>query len=82
MKVLCRVARRPVTVRHESRPVDGPGSPDTSTRRCWTVACRAELRHQDYFVYGPPAMVVTVSQLLRARGIAAHRIHTEQFDVA
>jgi predicted ferric reductase len=39
-------------------------------------------RHHEYFICGPPAMVIAVSQLLRQRGIRAQRIHTEQFDVA
>jgi predicted ferric reductase len=38
-------------------------------------------RHHDYFVCGPPGMVVAVGRQLRERGIAAKRIHTEQFDV-
>jgi predicted ferric reductase len=38
-------------------------------------------RHRDYYVCGPPRMVVAVGQLLRARGIAPRRIHTEQFEV-
>ena len=38
-------------------------------------------RHHDYFVSGPPSLVVTVGRHLRRRGIPAQRIHTEQFEV-
>jgi 3-phenylpropionate/trans-cinnamate dioxygenase ferredoxin reductase subunit len=38
-------------------------------------------RHHDYFLCGPPQMVVAVARQLRERGIAAKRIHTEQFEV-
>jgi ferredoxin-NADP reductase len=38
-------------------------------------------RHHDYYVCGPPAMVVAVGRQLRERGISTKRIHTEQFDV-
>jgi 3-phenylpropionate/trans-cinnamate dioxygenase ferredoxin reductase subunit len=38
-------------------------------------------RHLDFYVCGPPAMVVAVGRLLRERGISPRRIHTEQFDV-
>ncbi|MEO6702368.1 MAG: ferric reductase-like transmembrane domain-containing protein [Jatrophihabitantaceae bacterium] len=38
-------------------------------------------RHHDYFLCGPPAMVVGVGRQLRERGISARRIHTEQFEV-
>ena len=38
-------------------------------------------RHLDFYLCGPPRMVVTVGQLLRIRGIRARRIQTEQFDV-
>ncbi|MDT4944993.1 MAG: hypothetical protein QOH14_1726, partial [Pseudonocardiales bacterium] len=38
-------------------------------------------RHHDYFVCGPPGMVVAVGRHLRDRGIPPRRIHTEQFEV-
>jgi 3-phenylpropionate/trans-cinnamate dioxygenase ferredoxin reductase subunit len=38
-------------------------------------------RHHDYYLCGPPPMVVAVGRQLRERGIAARRIHTEQFEV-
>jgi 3-phenylpropionate/trans-cinnamate dioxygenase ferredoxin reductase subunit len=38
-------------------------------------------RHHDYFLCGPPPMVVAVGQQLRENGIPPRRIHTEQFDV-
>ena len=38
-------------------------------------------RHHDYFLCGPPPMVVAVGRQLRERGIPTRRIHTEQFDV-
>jgi NAD(P)H-flavin reductase len=38
-------------------------------------------RHHDYYLCGPPAMVVAVGRQLRNRGIPARRIHTEQFEV-
>ena len=37
-------------------------------------------RHRDYFVCGPPGMVVAVGRHLRERGVPAGRIHTEQFE--
>ena len=41
---------------------------------------RGARHRQHYFICGPPAMVDTVSDLLRRRGVRRHRIHTEQFD--
>jgi predicted ferric reductase len=41
---------------------------------------RRSRHRQHYFICGPPAMVDSVTGLLRHRGISAHRIHTEQFD--
>jgi ferredoxin-NADP reductase len=38
-------------------------------------------RHHDYFVCGPPGMVVAVGRHLRERGVRPGRIHTEQFEV-
>ena len=38
-------------------------------------------RHHDYFLCGPPPMVVAVGRQLRERGIPTRRIHTEQFEV-
>ncbi len=38
-------------------------------------------RHHDYFLCGPPPMVVAVGRQLRDRGIPTRRIHTEQFEV-
>jgi 3-phenylpropionate/trans-cinnamate dioxygenase ferredoxin reductase subunit len=38
-------------------------------------------RHHDYYLCGPPAMVVSVGRQLRARGIPTRRIHTERFEV-
>jgi len=38
-------------------------------------------RHHDYYLCGPPAMVVGVGRQLRERGISPRRIHTEQFEV-
>lgn len=38
-------------------------------------------RHFDYFVSGPPGMVVNIGRQLRRRGIPVERIHTEQFEV-
>ena len=38
-------------------------------------------RHHDYYLCGPPAMVVAIGRQLRNRGIPAKRIHTEQFEV-
>lgn len=44
------------------------------------VPTRAPERH-DYFVCGPPAMVVDVGESLMTLGIPARRIHTERFEV-
>ncbi len=38
-------------------------------------------RHLEYFVCGPPPMVLAVSRHLRALGVPARRIHTERFEV-
>jgi predicted ferric reductase len=38
-------------------------------------------RHHDYFLCGPPPMVMAVGAQLRERGIPTRRIHTEQFEV-
>jgi predicted ferric reductase len=38
-------------------------------------------RHMEYFVCGPPMMVIGVSQQLRSLGISPRRIHTERFEV-
>jgi 3-phenylpropionate/trans-cinnamate dioxygenase ferredoxin reductase subunit len=38
-------------------------------------------RQHDYFLCGPPPMVVAVAKQLRDRGIAPGRIHTERFEV-
>lgn len=38
-------------------------------------------RHHDYFLCGPPPMVIAVGRQLRERGIPTRRIHTEQFEV-
>lgn len=37
-------------------------------------------QHYDFFLCGPPPMVIAVSRALRARGIPAENIHTEQFE--
>ena len=38
-------------------------------------------RRLDYFLCGPPPMVVAVGRMLRERRVAARLIHTEQFEV-
>lgn len=38
-------------------------------------------RHHEYFLCGPPPMVIAVGQQLRERGIATKHIHTERFEV-
>jgi predicted ferric reductase len=38
-------------------------------------------RRFDYFLCGPPVMVVDIAQDLRDRGIPGRRIHTERFEV-
>lgn len=38
-------------------------------------------RRAHYFLCGPPPMVVAVGRLLRERGVPAHHVHTEQFEV-
>jgi ferredoxin-NADP reductase len=38
-------------------------------------------RHRDYFVCGPPGMVVDVGRHLREWGVPPRRIHAEQFEV-
>jgi predicted ferric reductase len=43
------------------------------------IPCHA--RRHDYFLCGPPPMVIAVGRLLRERRIPVRRIHTEQFEV-
>lgn len=45
--------------------------------RCLPERARAH----DYFLCGPPPMVVAVSRQLRSRGVPLRRIHTERFEV-
>jgi predicted ferric reductase len=40
-----------------------------------------ELEHHDVYVCGPPALVGTVVQSLRAAGVRRRRIHTESFEL-
>ena len=62
----------PPNWRGESGLIDGSLLERTLPRRS---------RHHDYFICGPPGMVVAVGRELRDRGVKPKNIHTEQFEV-
>jgi NAD(P)H-flavin reductase len=65
----------------ESPPQDWQGEAGMVDDQLLDRVLPDHARHHDYFLCGPPAMVVAVGQLLRERGVPVRRIHTEQFEV-
>jgi predicted ferric reductase len=65
----------------ESPPPDWPGEAGMVDNHLLDRVLPSHAQHHDYFLCGPPGMVVAVGRLLRERGIPVRRIHTEQFEV-
>lgn len=65
----------------EAPPDDWPGETGRIDTELLERCLPRHYRHHDYFLCGPPPMVIAVGRQLRDRGIPARRIHTERFDV-
>ena len=65
----------------EVPPDDWPGETGRIDTELLERCLPRHHRHHDYFLCGPPPMVIAVGRQLRERGIPTRRIHTEQFDV-
>lgn len=65
----------------ESPPLNWPGAAGMVDNHLLDQVLPSHVRHHDYFLCGPPPMVIAVGRLLRQRGIPVRRIHTEQFEV-
>ncbi len=65
----------------EVPPDDWPGETGRIDTELLERCLPRHYRHHDYFLCGPPPMVIAVGRQLRDRGIPTRRIHTEQFDV-
>lgn len=65
----------------ESPPPGWPGEAGMVDNELLDKMLPSHVRHHDYFLCGPPPMVIAIGRLLRERGVPVRRIHTEQFEV-